>query len=159
MNRGVSGYIGEHYVMIELLRNGFDAYFPPSSTQDGWDIMVLKNDKEIKIQVKIIDWSSQKSSKTIRGDFKNGNFNYLAVVFMNFGKTTRYRTLIIPKEKILQKCGGNSQDFIDNNYNILHSIPKKSSTKEYSITMTKYKQKNIRAKVNEKYLNKWNLIN
>lgn len=156
MDKGVSGYIGENYVMIELLRHEFEeAYFPPSSTQNGWDILVNKNGKNIKIQVKLIDWNSS-NNKSTRGKFASGGFDYLAIVLMNFAKATRYRVLIIPYCRLKSKKIKNSKGCIDNKNNILYSIP--NSKGESSITLTGYKDKDIRAKINKEYLNKWHLI-
>lgn len=152
MDKGKNGYIGEQYVLIELLRNNFEAYLPPSSTQNGWDILVLKNNKNIKIQVKLIDWNI---NKTIPGNFSSKNFDYLALVIMNFTKNTRYRVLIIPKDNLRKKEKYYLHGVIDKNDNILYSIPKKKSS---NITLTDYKKKDIRDRINKKYLNRWNII-
>ena len=152
MDKWKNGYIGEQYVLIELLRNNFEAYLPPSSTQNGWDILVLKNNKNIKIQVKLIDWNI---NKTIPGNFSSKNFDYLALVIMNFTKNTRYRVLIIPKDNLRKKEKYYLHGVIDKNDNILYSIPKKKSS---NITLTDYKKKDIRDRINKKYLNRWNII-
>lgn len=155
MDKGISGYIGERYVMIELLRNGFDAYFPPSSTQNGWDILVNKNSRNIKIQVKLIDWNSD-TNKSTRGKFDTIKFDYLVIVLMNFGKSTRYRALIIPKGRLQPKHVGRCRGCIDGSNNILYSIP--NAKGKSSITLTDYKDRNIRAIINKEYLNRWDLI-
>ena len=155
MDKGKNGYIGEQYVLIELLRNNFEAYLPPSSTQNGWDILVRKNNKNLKIQVKLLDWSS-KDNKSIRGKFHNKNFDYLAIVLMNFGKATRYRVLIIPSDRLKLKQTKYQKECIDVNSNILYSIPDNKG--KSSITLTCYKNKCERSCINREYLNKWNLI-
>lgn len=152
MDKGKNGYIGEQYVLIELLRNNFNAYLPPSSTQKGWDILILSNGKSIKVQVKSIDWSK---SRTTPGDFKNGDFDYLAIVIIDFSPNVPYRVLVIPKDKLEAKVYKNRRGCINTNNKILYSIPTNNSS---NITLTDYNFKNIRSKINKEYLNRWDLI-
>ena len=153
MEKGISGYIGEQYVLIELLRNNFKAYLPPSSTHKGWDILLLLDDKSIKVQVKSINWSK---SRTTPGDFKNGDFDYLAIVIINFSPNVPYRVLIIPKDKLESKKSKNQSGCINTTNNkILYSIPTNNSS---NITLTDYNLKNIRTIINKEYLNRWDLI-
>lgn len=120
-----------------------------------WDILVQKNNKYLKIQVKLIDWSSI-NNKSVRGEFSNNKFNYLAIVLMNFGKTTRYRVLTIHYNRLQVKQQKYQQGCIDSNSNILYSRQDKEG--KSSITLNNYKNKYERSKINTEYLNKWDLI-
>lgn len=178
MDNGVSGYIGEKYAMIELLRNNFEAYFPTSVTQSGWDILVAKNTKIIKIQVKAVDFKN-KSNPTIVGKFDKSNFDFLVIILINFNDDKPYIALVIPKEKLINRDSNTALYKIDNSnrqyrtgkynrkgeslliderYNILYYASPDREDDNFNINIMDYEIDEVRSIVDNEYLNKWNLI-
>lgn len=102
-----SGNIGERYILNELLRRGVvHAYLANSSTQNGWDIAIFKeigtdNIFNIKkIQVNTLNWKSEKS-KVLTGNFGiSSDFDYLAMVILNYSAEEPYIHYVIPKTKL-----------------------------------------------------------
>lgn len=104
------GNIGENYICNELLRRGIiHAYLANSSNQDGWDIAVFKENNEnnnlfniSKIQVKTLNWKNKKS-KVLTGNFtESSDFDYLAIVIINYSEEEPYINYMIPKEKLAE---------------------------------------------------------
>ena len=90
-----SGAAGEHLVLGELLRQGYEAYLAHGKTQKGWDIVSLnESGKNIRIQVKSIDWPNELA---VNGKFESG-FDVLVVVLHNREGYPRY--LIIPQNEL-----------------------------------------------------------
>ena len=90
-----SGPAGEHLVLGELLRRGYEAYLAHGETQKGWDIVSLRESgKNIRIQVKSIDWPNELA---VNGNFESG-FDALVVVLQNRENYPRY--LVIPQEEL-----------------------------------------------------------
>jgi hypothetical protein len=85
---------GEHLVLGELLKRKYPAYLANGKTQPCWDIIIIKESKVIKIQVKTIDWPNKTA---VNGNFEKG-FDYLIIVLLNSEKAAKY--LIIPRECI-----------------------------------------------------------
>ncbi|NEZ47923.1 hypothetical protein FDF74_12100 [Clostridium niameyense] len=113
-----TGIIGEYYVLCELWRKGFNALKADNPNQKDWDILVLLNNKNIKLQVKTIDWQKS-SSKVITGNFKNG-FDFLALVLLNYNKR-KYTVLVIPKSKIKVRSKSQPRGLLDKENNILYT--------------------------------------
>jgi len=114
------GNIGENYIYNELLRRGIThAYLANSSNQDGWDIVVFEeSDKDNnlfninKIQVKTLNWKNDKS-KVLTGNFTDSSdFDYLAMVIINYSEKEPYINYMIPKGK-LEKNNGKYRLFND----------------------------------------------
>lgn len=175
MDTGVSGYIGEQFALIELLRNGYDAYLPPSSTKNEFDILVLFNGKKIKIQVKAVDWSKS-SNPTIVGNFNTGDFHYLMIVFINFNNIP-YKLFIIPKDNLQMRNDNKLYEInkyskfngkrgkkktksilIDNDINILYYSSSDRKDKKSNINIKDYEIDEVREKVDKEYCNKLCLI-
>lgn len=183
MDTGVSGYIGEQFALIELLRKGFDAYLPPSSTKNEFDILVLLRYKEInkeinneiKIQVKAVDWSKS-SNPTIVGNFNTDGFDYLMIVFINFNDVP-YKLFIIPKDNLQMrnnnklykinkyskfngKKGKKKTEsiLIDNNINMLYYSSSNRKDKKSNINIKDYEIDEVREKVDKYYCDRWDLI-
>lgn len=179
MDTGVSGYIGEQFTLIELLRNGFDAYLPPSSTKNEFDILVLLGDKEInkeiKIQVKAVDWSKS-SNPTIVGNFNAGGFDYLMIVFINFSNSP-YKLFIVPKDNLIMRTDNElyrinnyskingkkgkkktESILIDKNINILYYSSSDRKDKKANINIKDYEIDEVREKVDKYYCDRWDLI-
>jgi len=90
-----SGPAGEHLVLGELLRRGYEAYLAHGETQKGWDLVSLRESgKNIRVQVKSIDWPHEFA---VNGNFESG-FDVLVVVLHNRENYPRY--LIIPQQDL-----------------------------------------------------------
>lgn len=78
-NRSVSAAIGEHLVLGELLKRDFEAYLAHGETQKGWDVIVVKNDRIKRVQVKTINWPK---GHAVNGKLTDG-FDFLVVVLLD----------------------------------------------------------------------------
>ncbi|MDM5264833.1 hypothetical protein [Bacillus wiedmannii] len=101
------GVIGEHLVLAELLRRGFDAYLAHGTTNKGWDILVFKKDnsvmKEIRVQVKTT--SSKKKSKTINLSKASREFSDYTVILLldiqrDINESSNDKYLILSNEEV-----------------------------------------------------------
>ncbi|KZL93980.1 hypothetical protein [Clostridium magnum] len=113
-----SGIIGEYYTLCELWRNNYKAIKSNNPIQDGWDIIVLLENKNVKLQVKTINWKLS-SSKVINGDFQ-GDFDFLVVVLLEFNHK-KYTTLIIPKCKLKERPKSQPRGIMDEGGNFLYT--------------------------------------
>ena len=77
----VIGAIGEYHVLAELLRNGFDAYLAHGKTQADWDIIVIMDNKNIKIQVKTKTLNNLCTNNPI--EIESGQCDYVIIVVIN----------------------------------------------------------------------------
>ncbi|MCB2297349.1 hypothetical protein [Clostridium tagluense] len=112
-----SGIIAEYYVLCELWRNDFRALKSDNPTEKGWDILVLLEQQNIKIQVKAIDWKS--TSKVINGNF-GGDFDFLVLVLIGFNEK-KYTVLVIPKSKFKKRPDTQKNGITDINGNFLYT--------------------------------------
>lgn len=78
-NRSVSAAIGEYLALGELLKKGAEAYLAHGETQKNWDIVIIHENGTKRVQVKTIDWPSQRA---VNGRFQ-GNFDFLVVVLLD----------------------------------------------------------------------------
>jgi len=93
--QSLSGAAGEHLVLGELLRKKHEAYLAHGKTQEGWDIVVLReNGNNVRVQVKSIDWPNELA---VNGKFEDG-FDVLVVVLLNCDNLPRF--LIIPQNQL-----------------------------------------------------------
>lgn len=151
MNSGEINLVSEYYVICELYRNGFEALKAMNANQKGWDIIVFKNDTNIKIQVKGIECKTKENTKTnptITVD--NFEFDFMILVLINY-KDDKYRTLIIPKDKFKEKCEDGSERYVlsDKDGNIYY--------KNRSISISKLLNGNDNV-IFKNYENNWDSI-
>lgn len=78
-NRSVSAAIGEYLVLGELLKRDCEAYLAHGETQKGWDLVLVRDSRADRVQVKTIDWPFQRA---INGNLTNG-FDFLVVVLLD----------------------------------------------------------------------------
>ena len=90
--KAVIGVIGEHLVLAELLRRGAEAYLAQGSTNAGFDIVVLLNQKPILIEVKsVCNYISDEQipSKVVKcnnNSIINATFDYMIFVDFQLGR-------------------------------------------------------------------------
>ena len=140
-----SGHIGEYYIIAELNRLGIRALISPDPSNQGWDIIVLKQNVPLKIQIKTLNWAE--SNRTITGDFE-GDFDYLIVVILNFYKRTHYACFIIPKTELQRRPSNQKRG-------LFHINSRKLLFTNKTITFTTFAKKEIRNELNKRYRNKW----
>ncbi len=78
-NGSVSAAIGEYLVLGELLKRDYEAYLAHGETQKGWDLVILHDFGNMRVQVKTIDWPSQLA---VNGNLTDG-FDFLVVVLID----------------------------------------------------------------------------
>ncbi len=101
LGKSVTCAIGEYLALAELLKKGHEAFIAQGPTQKGWDIAVIKRDREaekiIRVQVKSIDWPKD-NRRTVT--LSNGmHFDYLIVILLDLTQT-HSRYLILSKSEI-----------------------------------------------------------
>jgi hypothetical protein len=77
-SRSVSTAIGEYFVLGELLKRNVEAYLAHGATQKSWDVVIFTGHSTKRVQVKTIDWPTQKA---VNGTFSG--FDYLVVVLLD----------------------------------------------------------------------------
>lgn len=146
LSKDFSAVCGEFYVYSQLLRNNIQSYFAIGKNNPDWDIVsILEDNRQVKIQVKTIQWKP--SSSTINGKWKNANFDILVIVILN-KDDVEYDTLIIERSKIKPKNDGNKSLF-DEKSNVYY-------TNETITLTTLYNDEN--SKHYNSHRNKWNKI-
>lgn len=78
-NRSVSAAIEEYLVLGELLKRDTEAYLAHGETQKGWDVVLVHKSASMRVQVKTIDWPSQRA---VNGNLTAG-FDFLVVVLLD----------------------------------------------------------------------------
>ncbi|NRB38571.1 MAG: hypothetical protein HRU20_08905 [Pseudomonadales bacterium] len=97
MDKSVKCAIGESLVLAELLKRGHEAYIAHGPTQQGWDIVIVKDDNIKRVQVKTIGWPKHNQrTVTVSNSLK---FNYLVVVLLNLDEP-HSRYLVCDKQEI-----------------------------------------------------------
>ncbi|NDJ83926.1 hypothetical protein GXP65_23085 [Vibrio campbellii] len=107
MEKSVKCAIGEHLVLAELLKRGFEAYIAHGPTQSGWDIAVVKNEQVKRVQVKAIGWPN-KNQQTVTVS-RALNFDYLVVVLLDLGQP-HSRYLVCNRQELEQYLSSENDD-------------------------------------------------
>lgn len=79
VNKSVNGAVGEHLVLAELLKRGFEAYLANGTTQLGFDIAVILDSGPKYVQVKGLG-SSNNSVKVSKSSVHDEKFDYMIIV-------------------------------------------------------------------------------
>ena len=134
--------IGEYYSLCELLLAGKEAYLANGATQKGWDILVLENNKTIRIQVKCIDWKA-KGQSAIKGMFYNKEFDYLVIVVLNL-KDVKFTPFIFEHKKLKEKNNNERNTLIDEKGHLYFSKRNdKKPTEKQTIAISTLKKEDI----------------
>ena len=79
-NQSIHAAAGEHLVVGELLRRGFESYLAVGPTHPGWDILIrFSNDEFRTVQVRAVDWPECTAVQINH----TKDLNFLVVVLLN----------------------------------------------------------------------------
>lgn len=135
--QAITGAIGEYLVLAELLKRDFKAFLAHGANNVGWDILIEKNKKCLKVQVKTI---CKENSKSL--NFSNVsmfNFDYTVIVILDRPEEVDDQS--VDKYIIL------SREFIEEKLS-------KINTDRKDKKRTFYLNKDLE----EKYANQWSII-
>jgi len=115
------GKLGEHLVIVELLKQDIETYPSNIKNQEDWNITIILNDLSVKrIQVKTTDLQNNSTNNSLKGTDKN--YDFLVIVIQD---VNQFSFLILTKEEV-EKEKGHNKDF---------SVSQKNE-QEYSIKET-----------------------
>lgn len=119
MNASIKAFLSENIATCELIARHFDVYTPVVDTH-GHDLLVLKNDKYVKLQVKAsFATTGVYTFNCHYGKFVNKNYTYDMVDFFILYIDQHKIWYIIPAKEIIENSGNVSIRLCDcNKYNI-----------------------------------------
>lgn len=99
IDKSLSAAAGEYLVLGELLKRGNLAFLAQGPTQPDWDILVVTNCTNRRVQVKTVDWPC---SKNKAANFRFPlEFDYVVIVLLQRNKK-RSRFFLLKKDEIEQ---------------------------------------------------------
>lgn len=100
------GKYGEHFVLLNLLKQDIESYMAIKANQEDYDITVVLNESCVKrVQVKTTDLQSKNTNNSISGTEKNYDFLVLVIV-----DNDKPRSFILTKDEA-EEDRGNSVKF------------------------------------------------
>lgn len=101
------GKYGEFAVMLNLLKEGFEAYLALKSNQEDYDITVIIDGQSVKrVQVKATDLQNKNTNNSIDGTEKN--YDYLVIVIHN-SENSKDRFFVLTKAEADEERGRGQQ--------------------------------------------------